>query len=121
MTEANGIHISTSDMDTAVTGFRTASTETKNNVELMRQELAKYANNPDKFQGPAADEFRRLHREISDDLDIITAETDKLSGIVEQANTEFVRETNNAASELSGGKSGGNQPAGGLIRGGLIK
>lgn len=120
MTEANGIHISTSDMDTAVAGFRAASTETKNNVELMRQELAKYANNPDKFQGPAADEFRRLHREISDDLDIITAETDKLSGIVEQANSEFVRETNHAASELSGGKSGGTQMAGGSIRSGLI-
>ncbi|HET9140820.1 hypothetical protein [Actinophytocola sp.] len=106
--DGSGLFVDTAQLVTAADGFLAAANETKNHAETMDAELKPYANSPEMFQGPLADEFRRLYREIWDDLLAVKTEATAMSQLVEQAKTEFSKRSVSAAGQLPTHSGGGS-------------
>jgi hypothetical protein len=112
-----GLDFETVELINAADGFRAAAKETQMHTSAMDEELRPYATNPEAFQGPLADEFRRLYREIWDDLETIRQEATAMSDLVDQAKAEFVKRTMSAAGNLPGVGSGGGGGGGTVLQG----
>lgn len=117
--DGSGLNIDTVELVNAADGFRAASKETQSHATAMDEQLKPYATNAEAFQGPLADEFRRLYREIWDDLENIKLEAQSMSDLVDQAKTEFTKRTISAAGNLPGGGVGGGTGGGGTVLQGL--
>jgi hypothetical protein len=107
MDNGSGLNINTVELINAADGFAAASKDTQRHASALEEVLRPYALSPDRFQGPQADEFRRLYREISDDLATVKAEAMAMSTLVEQAKTEFSKHATNAAGQLPRPSGGG--------------
>jgi hypothetical protein len=104
--DGSGLNINTVELINAAEGFAAASKDTQNNTTALEEVLRPYALSPDNFQGPQAEEFRRLYREISDDLATIKTEAMSMSTLVDQAKTEFSQKATSAADQLPKGTGG---------------
>jgi hypothetical protein len=113
--DGSGLFIDTQQLINAANGFLAASNETRNHAEAMDSELKPYAKSPDQFQGPVADEFRKLYLQIWDDLESVKKEAMEMSQLVERAKVEFLKRSVSAAGQLPGNSGG----AGGSVIQGL--
>ena len=107
--DGSGLNINTVELVNAAEGFSAASADTQRHASALEEALRPYALSTETFQGPQADEFRRLYREISDDLEIVKKEAMDMSTLVDQAKTEFSKQASNAAGQLptAGGAGSG--------------
>jgi hypothetical protein len=115
--DGDGLHVNTAQLITAADAFQAASKETRNRVSAMEAELSPYAKNPERFQGPVADKFRKIYKEIADDLLMIKQETQKMSTLVNTAKAQYMKSVNIATGNLPNSGSGGTDWGSGVFEG----
>jgi uncharacterized protein YukE len=115
--DGDGLHVNTAQLITAAEAFQAASNETQQRVAAMEAELSPYAKNPERFQGPVADKFRKIYQEIADDLLMIKQETQTMSTLVDTAKTQYMKSVTIATGNLPNSVSGGTDLGSGVFHG----
>ena len=104
--DGSGLGFDTVELINAAEGFQAASNQTQWHADEMDRVLKPYAMNPEAFKSPVADEFRRLYKEIQDDLENIKNEAKAMSNLVDTAKDEYMNRIMKATGQRPGGGSG---------------